>query len=132
MRVVLDTNILISALFWRGNPYNVVLNALKKKYVLYLSQEILNELGEKLRIKFKFPEDKIRNHIEILRENGKVTKPDVKLDIIREDPDDNKFLECAVSCNADFIVSGDKHLLKIKEFKGIKIVTAKQFLDLVK
>ena len=132
MRVVLDTNILISALFWRGNPYNVVLNALKKKYVLYLSQEILNELEEKLRIKFRFPEDKIRNHIGILRENGKVTEPDVKLDIIREDPDDNKFLECAVSCNADFIVSGDKHILKLKEFKGIKILTAKEFLDLIK
>ena len=132
MRVVLDTNILISALFWRGNPYKVVSNALEKRYSLYLSDEILNELEEKLRIKFEFPEDKIRNHIEILREHGKVIKPDVEVGIIREDPDDNKVLECAVSCNADYIVSGDSHLLKLKEFKGVRIVTAKEFLDLAK
>ena len=132
MIVVLDTNILISSIFWRGNPYKVVLNALKKKYFLYLSDEILDELEEKLSLKFKFPEDKIKVHIEILREYGKVIEPTVEINVIKEDPEDNKVLECAVSCNADYIVSGDHHLLKLKEFKGIKIVTAKEFLDLVK
>ena len=130
MIVVLDTNILISSIFWRGNPYKVVLNVLKKKYSLCLSNEILDELEEKLRIKFKFPEDKIKEHIQILREYSKIIEPSVKVDVINEDPDDNRILECAVSCKADYIVSGDQHLLKLKEFKGIKIVTAKEFLDL--
>lgn len=132
MIVVLDTNILISAIFWRGNPYKVILNAFKKKYSLYLSTEILKELEEKLSLKFKFPEDKIKNHIGILREYGRIIEPTIKVDIINEDPDDNRILECAVSCNADYIVSGDHHLLKLKEFKGIKIVTAKEFLELIK
>ena len=132
MIVVLDTNILISSIFWRGSPYKVVLNAIKKKYYLYLSGEILDELEEKLSLKFKFPEDKIKDHIGILKEYGKIVEPTIKVDIIKEDPDDNKILECAVSCNADYIVSGDHHLLKLKEFKGIKIVTAKEFLDLTK
>ena len=132
MIVVLDTNILISSIFWRGSPYKVVLNAIRKKYYLYLSGEILDELEEKLSLKFKFPEDKIKDHIGILKEYGKIVEPTIKVDIIKEDPDDNKILECAVSCNADYIVSGDHHLLKLKEFKGIKIVTAKEFLDLTK
>ncbi len=130
MKAVLDTNILISAVFWRGAPYNIVLNALKNKYSLCLSQEILTELEEKLSLKFKFPKDKIEEHIWILREYGQIIDPAIKIDIIKEDPDDNRILECAVSCNADYIVSGDRHLLKLKEFKGIKIVTAKDFLDL--
>ena len=131
MIVVLDTNILISAIFWRGTPYKVVLNALKKKYSLYLSPKILNELEEKLRVKFKFPEDKIKNHIEILIEYGEIIEPTVNINIVKEDPDDNKVLECAVSCNADYIVSGDRHLLNLKGYKGIKILSAKKFLDLV-
>ena len=132
MIVVLDTNILISALFWRGNPYKVISNALERKYSLYLSAEILDELEEKLRAKFKFPEDKIKDHIGILREYGKFVEPIIKVNVIKEDPDDNKVLECAFSCNADYIISGDQHLLKLKEFKGIKIVTAKEFLGLLK
>lgn len=132
MIVVLDTNILISAIFWRGLPYKVVLNALKKKYSLCLSTEILNEFEEKLSLKFKFPEDKIKNHIEILMEYGEIVEPIVKVDVIKEDSDDNRILECALSCNADYIISGDKHLLRLKQFKGIKIVTAKKFLEVIK
>jgi len=131
MRVVLDTNILISAVFWRGSPYKVVLNALKSKYSLYLSHQILDEIEEKLRVKFKFPDDKIQEHIEILRAYGEIIRPIVKLNVIKADADDNKILECAVSCGADYIVSGDNHLLDLSEYKGIKIITAKEFLGLV-
>lgn len=66
MIVVLDTNILISPIFWRGLPYDVVSNGIKGKYTLYLSAQILNELEEKLRSKFQFPEEEIKKHIEIL------------------------------------------------------------------
>lgn len=130
MIVVLDTNILISAVFWRGAPYKIVLNVLKKKYSLFLSSKILSELAEKLRIKFKFPEDKIKGHIEILMKYGEIIEPIVEVDAVKDDPTDNKVLECAVSCNADYIISGDQHLLKLKEFNGIKILTAKEFLNL--
>ncbi len=132
MIVVLDTNILISSIFWRGLPYEVTLNALKKNYSLCLSTKILNELEEKLNLKFKFPEEKIKAHTGILREYGKIIEPTIKFDVVKQDPDDNMILECAVSCNADYIVSGDQHLLKLKEFRGIKIVTAKEFLEIIK
>jgi len=132
MIAVLDTNILISAVFWRGGlPYNVVLNGLKKKYSIYLSPQILNELEEKLRIKFKFPENEIQNHIEVLIEYGEIVEPSFTIDIIKNDPDDNKILECAASCNADYIVSGDSHLLDLNEYNGIKILSAKKFLELL-
>lgn len=61
-----------------------------------------------------------------------VIQSDMKLFVVKKDPDGNKILECAVSSNSDYIVTGDKHLLDIKEYKGIKIVTAKQFLELVR
>lgn len=129
MIVVLDTNILISAIFWRGTPYKVLLNALKKKYSLHLSTKILNELEKKLRVKFKFPEDEIKTHIEILIKYGEIIEPNIVLDVIENDPDDDKILECAVSCNADYIVSGDSHLLDLNEYKGIKILSARKFLE---
>ena len=131
MIVVLDTNVLISAIFWRGAPYKIIVNALKKKYSLCLSTEILNELEEKLRLKFKFPENKIEDHIEIIKEYGIIIRPTVRTNAVKEDPDDNKVLECAVEGKADYIISGDNHLLKIKEFNGIKILTPKEFLDSV-
>lgn len=131
MKVVLDTNILISAIFWRGNPYKVLHAGLDQKYLLTLSTEILNELEEKLRLKFVIPEEIIEEHIEILTEYAEIIQPVVKFDVIKEDPDDNMILECAISCKADYIVSGDEHLLKLKKFKGTKIVTPKEFLDLV-
>lgn len=130
MRVVVDTNILISGIFWRGKPYNVVRNALTKKYSLYLSPKILNELEEKLRVKFKFPEEQIQTHIDILTAYGEIIKPTVKVDAIKDDPDDNHILECAITCKADYIVSGDSHLLNLREYKGIKILSAREFLEL--
>ena len=63
--------------------------------------------------------------------NSEIVEPSVKIDIIKDDPDDNKILECAIAGNVDCIVSNDKHLLKLKEFKGIKILTPKEFLSLM-
>src|SRR3989338_5372606 len=113
MRVVLDTNVLISAIFWRGSPYKVLLSALKKEYQFYLSSAILGELKEKLTAKFRYPEDKTKEFLSLLSEFGNIIEPAIKLSIIKDDPDDDRFLECAVSCKADFIVSGDNHLLKL-------------------
>ena len=131
MIVVLDTNILISAVFWRGNPYNIVRYGLLGKYSLYISTDILNETEEKLRIKFGFPEDEIEEHISILIEYSYIVEPSEKINIIKDDPDDNAVLECAVASKAEYIVSGDRHLLKLKEFRGIKILKPKYFLTLI-
>ncbi len=131
MNVVLDTNILISALFWRGTPYRVVLSALQGKYSLCLSRSILLELEEKLKLKFKFPQSKIKDLLTILSSYSIIVKPSKKLHVITEDPDDNKILECAIACKAKYIISGDRHLLHLKQYKGIRIISANEFLKLL-
>ena len=78
--------------------------------------------------KFDFTYEQKREFLEIIFEVATVIDTKIELNIIKEDPDDNIFLECALECEADFIISGDKHLLKLKEFKGIKIIKAKDFL----
>jgi uncharacterized protein len=59
-------------------------------------------------------------------------KPKEKVTVIKDDPEDDRILECALDCNADYIVSGDGHLQKLNKFKDIRILTAKQFLDIIR
>ena len=61
---------------------------------------------------------------------SQITEPKIKVNVIKEDPSDDKVLECALSCKAEFIISGNKHLLELGEYKGIKILTPKEFLEL--
>lgn len=132
MIAVLDSNVLIASIFWRGNCYSIVLSALKKEFTLCLSEEIIAEVEEKLRIKFNFPEDMVSSHIAVLRHYFKIVTPRQKLSVVKDDPKDDKFIEAAVEGKCDFIVSGDKkHLLKLKEYKGTKIVSPKEFLDIL-
>jgi uncharacterized protein len=127
IKVVLDTNIIISSVFWIGNPYKVVMKGIKKEYLLLTSIKILDEVVDKLRNKFKFPEDEIENLINVLLVNCQVVESKSRFDIVR-DKSDNKILECVVDSDADYIVTGDPDLLEIKNFKGIKIIKARDFL----
>jgi predicted nucleic acid-binding protein len=61
-----------------------------------------------------------------------IVNPRDKISMVKEDPDDDKFLDCAIECKADYIVSGDRHLLELRGYPGIKIITASQFLELIK
>ncbi len=133
LKVVLDTNIFVSSIFWkRGNPHKVVELVLDKKTHAFTSIEILQELEKILRRDFEEPDEKIHKQINLILEYATVTKTDTKLNVVKDDPDDNKILECAVSCNADYVVTGDNHLLDLREFRGIKIVTAKKFLEIAR
>ncbi len=127
MRIVTDTNVLISATFWSGHSEKIVLKAEDKKVELILSKEIIMEYCKVM--EYHEIQDKIKNKkLEISQTILKIisistiVEPKGKLDIIKEDPDDNKILECALEGNADYIVSQDKHLLKLKQFKEIKII----------
>lgn len=127
-RVVIDTNIIISSVFWRGRPYEVVRKGILKEYQLVISNAILDEVVDKLRNKFHFPEEGIQKLADILLIHSHLIEPTSKFDIVR-DKNDNKIIECAFDGKADYIVTGDPDLLSIKEFRGIKIITAKEFLD---
>ena len=132
-KVVVDTNILISALGWKGNEYKLISKAMDDKIRLYTSIDLINESKKvALRPKFNFSEEEIDEFIDALIEASEVVAPEFKLDIITDDPADNKVLECALEGEVDLIVSGDRHLLKLKGFEGIRIVRSSTALKILK
>ena len=130
IKVVLDTNVIISAIIFGGKPRTVLEGAIKGKFRLCISGEILNELNKVLkRPKFDFPLEIIQSITNELLLISNLTIPLEKITVIEADPADNMILECAKEANADYIVTGDYHLLKLESFKNIRIVTPSQFID---
>ena len=130
IKIVPDTNIRISSIFWSGKPYQIIRRGLEGEYQLIVSSQILDELINKLRNKFKFPEESIQEFVDILLVYCSVMDPITKLDLVR-DKSDNKIIECAYDSKADYIVTGDPDLLEIKEYAGIKILNANNFLNII-
>ncbi len=132
LRVVLDTNVLISAIGWRGNPRKVLTLCIEGKVGLLQSQETLKELKRVLqRERFNFiPVEKREVLLRHLTGISIKVTPNENVEVITEDPGDNKFLDCALAGKADYVVSGDKHLLELKEYRGIKIVTPSDLLKI--
>lgn len=131
MRVVLDTNVLISAVVFGGNPQKVFDLALKEELILIISSFILFELRSILAKKFAYSKVRIDQVEQELKEVAVVVEPKRTIEIIKKDPADNRILECALESKAGFIVSGDKHLLSLGKFKRIKIVSPLQFLKII-
>ncbi|OKY77434.1 MAG: PIN domain containing protein VapC [Candidatus Methanohalarchaeum thermophilum] len=132
MKIVSDTNVIVSAIFWEGNESEIIELIEEGELKLITSPPILNELRKVLSYdKFGLDEEEINNLIEYILFLAETISPKQDLDIIKEDTSDNKFLECAKEGEADYIVSGDQHLLKIEEFKGTKIVNAKELLEIL-
>jgi len=128
IKIVLDTNVFISALFWRGTPYQIFKRILEGAFLNFTSPQILEELKRRLLDKFKLPPEKVKEFLEIIVFNSQIVSPKKKLNIVKKDPSDNKIIECALEAKASFIISGDEHLLEIKESQGIKIISPKEFL----
>jgi putative PIN family toxin of toxin-antitoxin system len=128
-RVVLDTNVYISALMFGGLPGSLLDLAFLRSFTLVVSAALLDELDEKLREKFGVSHADAALLRARLESVAHVVEPQEILNVITEDPDDNRVLECAVSGNVDLIVSGDRHLLKLGEYQGIAIVTVRQFME---
>jgi putative PIN family toxin of toxin-antitoxin system len=129
LRVVLDTNVLVSAIISDAKPRELLSRGISKKFRLVTSDLILRELGTVLRRpKFKTDEDEIRRIILALMQASEVVEVISKFNLIEEDPKDDMVVETAYDGKADFVVSGDSHLLVLKSFRGIKIVGVKQML----
>lgn len=122
LRIVFDSNVYISALLFNGIPGKILDIALKNEIILITSDEIVTETVRILREKFKWPEHNIDKFVRRLSDISENLRPAIKLNIIKERESDNRVLECAVSGDAGLIVSGDKHLLKLKKYKNIPIV----------
>ena len=129
IKVVLDTNVFISALFWKGALYQIFKRILEGAVLNFVSLQILAEIKERLLDKFKLPPEKVKEFLEIIVFNSQLVYPKKKLNIVKKDPKDNKILECALEAKASFVISGDGHLLEIKKYKGIKIISPKEFLS---
>ena len=132
-RVVLDTNNLISALGWKkGNPRIIFQHCLSGKNRLVESKDLIKEFILVInRPKFDFiSKEEKQKFLIYLFQICDLIEPKNSIRIIKDDPMNNIVLECAVEGKADFIVSGYKHLLKLKEFRGIRILNSKEFLNI--
>ena len=128
--VVLDSNVLVSALGWRGAPHEVYSLCRSGRLRLHTSPPLLRELERVLGYpKFEFTDPEITNFLSDVLAHGEVTRPTVEVDLIPEDPDDNRILECAVAANADWIVSGDEHLLAPGQHENVRIGAARALLN---
>ena len=130
MRVVLDTNAVVSALLFTGISSRLVALWQKGLITLLLSREILDEY---LRVfsysKFKLSEEEIKELIqEEILPYAEVVKPKRRLRVVQRDPSDDKFLECAVAGKARVIISGDKDLLSLGRYRQVRIQTPARFL----
>ena len=129
MRVVLDTNILISAfLFPGGAPEIVYRAALEGRITLVTSPPLLAEFGRVLSEKFGWDARMVREAVAQVARIGTVVRPAERVKVIAEDPADDRVLEAAVTADAAVIVSGDRHLLRLGTWRGIRIEKAASFL----
>ena len=134
MRAIIDTNVFVSGIFWEGNFCSQIIDKWKnKKFELVSTMDILEEFVETLKnFKIQMPDKMIEEWKNLIIENSVIIKQKIKLNAIKDDPNDNKFLEAGISGNADLIISQDKHLLKLKEYQGIRIVNPEEALLLIK
>ena len=131
MKIVLDANIFISALFWGGNPREALERAINKIDELYVSKDILDEIENVIgRPKFHIEKEKIEYIIRSIEDISVKITPVKKIKKGSRDLNDNKYIECAITAEADFIISGDIHLLELKQYKKIKIITVKEYLEI--
>ncbi len=137
IKVTLDTNILVSGLLWTGDSHRILKLADKNEIQIILSRFILEEVqdtlnSEEILEKIKNKNLIISNTTLTIIENSLFVEPTIKLDVIKDDPDDNIILECAKEGKVDYIITKDNHLLKLEEFEGIKIVNPDEFLRILK
>jgi uncharacterized protein len=134
-KVVVDTNVIISAaLHHEGNPSSVFEHILSGKVVNYSSREILHELFRVIQKRQIVPKLSGQQWATLLTQYVHASlfvDPVVAFSVITEDPSDDKFINCAVTAGADFIITGDAHLLSRKEFHGVRMVTPKEFLQIM-
>ena len=130
MRVVIDTNVFVSS-FLGGNPRKIIDLWKKGRITLCLSKDILDEYFEVLqRIGLK-DEEELKELLSLLSKGINIifTSKTPKIRAVKDDPDDDKFIECAVALKADVIISGDKAVKAIVNYMGIRILSPRQFLE---
>ena len=129
MKIVIDTNVLISGVFFGGMPGKVLSAAVRKQITACATEEIIDEYNEIVAEMISRKQGHLnRGVLAPLIGAMEIIEPKTDVEICR-DPDDNKFLGCAKDAKALYIVSGDKDLLILEKFENIEIITAKEFCE---
>ncbi len=134
MKVVFDTNVLISALIKTGKPRRLFSLATKGIVQLVLSKDLLEEFIEIVdepKIRKYANQDVIDDFLHILGNSSKIIGVKSRFNVVKEDPDDDVVLRTAVDGKVEYIVSGDNHLLALGEFRGIRIISIEEMLTLL-
>lgn len=130
MKIVLDTNVLISGIFFSGPPYEILRAWRDGRVQILVSPSILDEyhrIGAELALQFQGVD--LKPFLDLLTVQAEIVLAPALPPVIRDDPSDDKFLEAAVAGEARYIVSGDKHLLKLSVFQGIEILKPRDFVQ---
>jgi len=131
IRVVFDTNVVVSALGFGGQPLEALLRAFDEDLQLIASDETLRELERVLAYDhLPFTEAEQARYPHILRLESEIVVPENTIEIVR-DSDDDKFLECALEGDAEYVVSGDNDLLDLHSYKGVQIITPAELIDVL-
>lgn len=129
MKIILDTNVFISGIFFSGPPYEILKAWRNGKFKIVISQEILLEyqrVAEKLNQ--NFPMINIQPMIDLLTVKADlVIGPELPIQICK-DPEDDKFISCALASNSKIIITGDKHLLNVNGYEGLEIIRPREFV----
>lgn len=132
IKAVLDTNVFVSALIARGKPRSLLERGIDREFLLATSKEMLEELvGVLRRPKFRTSEDEIHRFVSVIARVSEIVKIKSDFDAVKNDPADNKVLNTAYDSKADYVVSGDDHLLKLGAFNGIRMASVDTMLKIL-
>jgi putative PIN family toxin of toxin-antitoxin system len=131
MRVVLDNNVILSGLFWKGAPRALLDSAVAGRFQAVVSPSLLVELEDVLREDFELPEGPLREAMSFVLSFAEVVEDGGASPVAVRDPGDEKVLACAVRGGADVIVTGDRDLLDLPEPAGIRILKPRAFLEVI-
>ena len=132
MRVVLDTNVVVSALNFPGNERVLLERGRRGRFELVLSPFILAEVAGVLTRKFDWSEERSSQAVGLLRDAATIVEPGALVEVVERGHADNQVLACAVDAGVDYLVTGDRrHLLPIGEYEGVQIVRAPSLLSLL-
>lgn len=128
MRIVVDTNVLVSGMHWGGIPAEIVRAWANGRVKVVCSAEMIREYSEVLHCtNQEMPSEKLDGMLSFLISQSEIVQPNHWFKVVLDDPGDNKFIDCAFHAQANLIISGDKHLLRLEKFGPIRILSPSQF-----
>ena len=132
MKITADTNFLVSATQWDNSvAHKLLIKLIEINAEVFTTKEILGEFSEVPQRDFKYSEEEADKIIEKILSFIILIEPKIKADVVKEDPDDNIIIECALESKSKYIITYDRHLLKIKDYQGIEIIKPEEAMKIL-